>query len=359
MNDENKENKEEKDSSKTSALEKASEIGFDALVGLPGSAAVIKNLAKAAGQLFTTALDIPKAYLEGVAGEIRAVNKSREKLITATGDQIAATIDVDSEYADVAVKKYGQKILRGQVNLDKIGLVAVNQIKEDLSSVEEKVPAIESGVEKEEPKETELINDDWLNTFQNEASTKSTEEMQLIFGRILAGEIQKPGSFSIKTVKLMSELDSEVASLFQRFCSLCIHLKLDNEIIDARVLSLGGDAGQNALIDYGFGFTLLNILQEHGLIIADYNSKSDYRVCIANQDKQVELGFTYQNKLWGLLSTAERSENAALMLNGVALTNAGKELLSIVDVEPDEEYTSSLEKYFNDRQLKMVEIRNQ
>jgi hypothetical protein len=358
MNDENKENKEEKDSSKTSTLEKASEITFDALVGLPGTAAILKNLTKAIGQLCTTALDIPKAYIEGKASEIRAANQAREKLILAVGDQTSSQIIIDPEYAKAAVNKYAQKIIRGQVNLDKIGAVAVNQIKEDLSSSKEKVPTIESGGEEEPVKETELINEEWLNTFQNEASTKSTEEMQLLFGRILAGEIQKPGSFSIKTVKLMSELDSEVASLFQRLCSLCVYVNLDgNFIFDARALSLGGKAAHNSLKDYGFSFDKLNILQEHGLIIADYDSQLDYKFCVINQNIKSTLGITYQNKNWALFSMVEGSEKAELKLNGVALSNTGKELLKIVDIEPDEKYTLALEEYFNSKNLKMVEIR--
>lgn len=101
----------------------------------------------------------------------------------------------------------------------------------------------------EQDKKTEghEISDDWLNHFEKEASQKSTREMQLLFGRILAGEIQRPSSFSIKTVKLVAELDSRVAGLFRTLCSLSISLKAGDHIIDARVASLGGQAAANAL----------------------------------------------------------------------------------------------------------------
>src|SRR5260370_30873449 len=43
------------------------------------------------------------------------------------------------------------------------------------------------------------IEDDWLNLFARLAEDKSSEELQALFGRILAGGIRRPGSFSLRT----------------------------------------------------------------------------------------------------------------------------------------------------------------
>ena len=219
-------------------------------------------------------------------------------------------MNVEPEYAHSAVKKYGQKILREQINLDKTCEVAANQIKHDVSDSKKEI---------EESKEPSSINDDWLNNFEKEASLKSTEEMQLLFGRILAGEIQKPSSFSIKTVKLLASLDNNTATLFQRFCSMCVALKLSNEILDARVISLGGNASSNSLKDYGLSFDQLNLLHEYGLIIPDYNSWFDYRMCIANENQQVALGFIYENRDWGFIPINNRPKDQELRFHGVAI----------------------------------------
>ena len=53
-----------------------------------------------------------------------------------------------------------------------------------------------------------------------------------------------------------------------------------NIFLDARVPSLGDNAAKNALKDYGLDFSNLNVLNEHGLIISDYNSWHDIRACI-------------------------------------------------------------------------------
>ena len=72
-------------------------------------------------------------------------------------------------------------------------------------------------------------------------------------------------------------LDQATAKLSEKLCSACISLRPDeNQFIDARVPSLGGDAAHNALEKYGLGFGNLNVLSEHGLVISDYNCWGDY-----------------------------------------------------------------------------------
>lgn len=309
-----------------------------------------KNMFKAFDRLCTAVIDIPVSYLEGKTAEKRAETESRIKLISTGADQIAAQMNVDPEYAQVAVKKFGQKIVREQINIDKTCEVAVNQILHDTTA---------SKVELTDATEAASINDDWLNNFEKEASLKSTEEMQLLFGRILAGEIKQPSSFSIKTVKLLARLDEQAAALFQQLCSACISLRLNNEILDARVLSLGGNAGANSLKDYGLNFDQLNLLNEYGLIISDYNSYFNYQLCIANEAQQVGLSFAYQNQEWGFLPVNNRPRDQELRLHGVALSRSGKELINIVDIEPNEKYSSALQEYFKGLNLQMAEIKRQ
>ncbi len=259
-------------------------------------------------------------------------------------------MNVEPEYAHSAVKKYGEKILREQINLDKTCEVAASEIKFETQKAK---------TELNESEETTSINDDWLNNFEKEASLKSTEEMQILFGRILAGEIQQPNSFSIKTVKLLANLNEQVANLFQLFCSLCVSLRPNNSIFEVRVLSLGGNAGANALQDYGLNFDRLNLLHEYGLIISDYNSYLDFRMCVANENRQVSIGFIYENEEWGLLPINERKSEQELRLHGVALSRSGKELLKIVDITRNQEYSFALKDYFKGLDLEMLKITKQ
>jgi Protein of unknown function (DUF2806) len=188
--------------------------------------------------------------------------------------------------------------------------------------------------------------------FEKEASEKSSEEMQALFARILAGEIRQPSTFSIKTVKLLGQLDGRVAALFQRLCSLSLSMRLPGRVLDAQVVSLTGNAASNSLQPYGLSFDNLNVLHEHGLIIPDYNSYMPYRSTIAVEDK-VPLGLTYRNELWALRPIGEAVDKE-LKLHGVALSRSGAELLTVVDIKPDEQYSAALLEYFRTRKYEMV-----
>ena len=127
-------------------------------------------------------------------------------------------------------------------------------------------------------------------------------------------------------------------------------------MVDARVVSLGGNAANNSLKDYGLNFDNLNILNEYGLIIADYNSNFDYRICIANENSVVTAAFSYQNQLWGFRRLNTEHTNTNLKLSGVKLSRAGSELSSIVELQPDEQYTNALRNYFKGQSIEMIPI---
>ncbi len=103
------------------AVTDAADLAISASVSAP----VSKNFVKALWQLCAVVVDIPVTLLEGKTAEMRAESNARVKIIETGGSQIAEKMDVTPEYAKVVVKKYGQKIVREQVNLDQIMKVAI------------------------------------------------------------------------------------------------------------------------------------------------------------------------------------------------------------------------------------------
>ena len=172
-------------------------------------APIRRNLLKALAQLCSAAIDIPVAYLTGKADERRTETEARINLINTSAAQIAQQMQTDPEYARVAVQKFGQRVLREQVNLDMISQRAASEIQDADDPIGQSLPE----------KADDTIGDDWLNTFEAEARQKSTEEMQALFGKILAGEIRRPGTFSTRAVKILSSLDQNVAAHFVRLSS--------------------------------------------------------------------------------------------------------------------------------------------
>ena len=316
-------------------------------------APIRKNAFKAFDRLCSALIDVPVGALERRSAEKRAETEARIKIIEENTAQIVGQMKVPPEYVRRAGNKFAEKIIREQVNLDKISAIAANELQKEESASSTNQSA-DSGEEK-------TINDDWLNNFEAEARQKSTEDMQLRFGRILAGEIKKPESYSIKTVKILGELNQNDAILFKKLCSICVVLEISNAgfVLDVRVPSLGGNAGQNALSKYGLSFDQLNILHEYDLIISDYNSGFDYKLCIVNKNPPVTIPFLHQGRYWVLSPSLQQDKNQEFRMSGVALSRAGRELFPIVDQDSMEGYTEELKKFFARQNLQMIEVPSQ
>lgn len=68
----------------------------------------------------------------------------------------------------------------------------------------------------------EEMEQDWISYFFDKCRTVSDEEMQSLWSNLLAGEANKPGSYSKRTIDLVSTLDKADAQLFTQLCSLSI-----------------------------------------------------------------------------------------------------------------------------------------
>ena len=193
---------------------------------------------------------------------------------------------------------------------------------------------------------------DWTSRFFSDVQDVSSEGMQALWARILAGEVERPGSTSIRTLGIMKDLDRSIAVPFRRLCTLSLAYGLpDGALIDCRAASLGGDAGRNALQDYGLPFNTLNILNEYGLIISDYNSWQHY---------PYRFPLQYQGQPWMLLSSDDPAKMDTFKVSGVALTKSGRELSRVVEPEANTQevdaYNDALVKYLTSQGLTLVPI---
>ena len=204
------------------------------------------------------------------------------------------------------------------------------------------------------------VDHDWTARFFSDVQDVSSEEMQQLWARVLAGEVEKPGGTSIKTLDILKNLDKATAHLFRLLCSICVSVTPDGTtFFDSRVPSLGGNAGNNALKEYGLGFGQLNQLNEHGLVISEYNSWYDIQssIGIPLDNKQlVYIPIRFQNRYWILVSKVQRKPAKEFRLSGVALTKSGQELSKIVDLQPMHQFKQNLMAYFAKSNLNMFEV---
>lgn len=64
------------------------------------------------------------------------------------------------------------------------------------------------------------VDDDWISHFFDAAAHVSNEEMQKVWGKVLAGEITSGGSYSIRTIELLKTFDQNDAILLSKIASL-------------------------------------------------------------------------------------------------------------------------------------------
>ena len=178
---------------------------------------------------------------------------------------------------------------------------------------------------------------------------------------MLAGEVERPGSTAARTLGLLKDLDRATAGLFAKFCSACIYVvpEVGRSMLDARLPSLRGKAAANSLADFGFNFSALNRLNEHGLIISDFDSWKDFRLSIVpkpDEPPRPLLPFYHQGRQWVLVADPTRHPGAEFRIEGPTLTVAGQELSRVVEQDPIPNYTERLEAFFQGQKFHMVRL---
>lgn len=65
---------------------------------------------------------------------------------------------------------------------------------------------------------------DWFNRYITLAENVSNKTMQDLWAKILAGELSRPGSYSLKALKVFREMSIVDAKLLAKACSLAVKL---------------------------------------------------------------------------------------------------------------------------------------
>lgn len=93
-------------------------------------------------------------------------------------------------------------------------------------------------------------DEDWMNTFLRYSEGASSERLQLLFGKILAGEVIHPGAYSPTMLRLVSELTKPIAEDFQWLWSK----------------NIGAWVHNSEELRLGEGWTRVNGLRDAGLV---------------------------------------------------------------------------------------------
>lgn len=173
----------------------------------------------------------------------------------------------------------------------------------------------------DEKSSPENVENDWITNFFDKCRIISDQDMQLLWSRVLAGEANSPGTFSKKTVNLLSDLDKSDAELFTRLCGF-------GWTIGKHVVPLVFDVQNEIYNRHGINFDSLCHLSSLGLI------QFEYAAGFAEVQLPKTCSVCFFGRSFGLTLPADT--NNLLAVGKVLLTRAGEELAPVCGSSPVE-----------------------
>ena len=169
----------------------------------------------------------------------------------------------------------------------------------------------------------EDIDSDWLNRWREGVKNVSQEEMQRIWGRVMAGEIETPGAFSYRTLELLKTLTQEEAELIAKITTFVIAGGIPKFMLDY-------------IHQDGISFGDVFFLEQIG-ILTGTTSVSLVKKFPSEIKESFQLSLTSPDKkqLLLLFSPEKRKE---LTYPNITVTRMGGEILRLVDATVDMQY---------------------
>lgn len=211
------------------------------------------------------------------------------------------------ELADRATQRVAYRETKRQINVEN----TIAQAAEELS--------------KDQKVSKEPLNEDWINRYFNIIEDISSEEMQNLWGKILAGEIRHPSTYSLRTLDVLRNISSFEAEVFCRIAAFAL------------------SSGDKAFIMYeeaflenelGIKFTDLLLLKDLGLMFP-----TELEFSFSPCEKE-----TISHLIWGKLIIVVRRDNNTpkIPIQAAVFTQTGKELLNLVEKPMNELYLKKL-----------------
>jgi hypothetical protein len=258
---------------------------------------LIKKISAAVGMLYQPRYVMRMAEAEAEAAKIRAL----------------AQIEV----SDIEQRTFLRMITeesKKQENMESITANAIQDIKPDAKA--------------------EDLDNDWLANFFDKCRLISNQEMQSLWSKILAGQTNLPGSFSRRTIELVSMLEKSDADLFTSLCAF-------NWVFDDRPVPVIFEEADSIYAQHGIGLYRLLHLETLGLL--RYESIGNFTF----KSLSMKTKTSYFGAQFTLLSQPALS--VEVPIGKVMLSRTGEELARICGAEKIDEFPEYATKKWKER----------
>lgn len=245
---------------------------------------LIKKISKGVGRVFEPYQLVRMAKAEAAAELIRAENRIKVG---------------DLEHR--ALHRFIEEEAKKQLNMEEITRKALPLLKDEARP--------------------ESVADDWITNFFDKCRIVSDVDMQRLWSEVLAGEANAPGTFSKRTVNLLSDMDRGDADLFTRLCCF-------NFVIAKDPIPMVYDCDKEIYTHLGINFNTLGHLESLGLI--RFDNLIEFRTIRLPRS----INVSYYGKT--VVLTFHNESDNQLVVGRVLLTRAGEELSRVCGSKPVE-----------------------
>ena len=185
---------------------------------------------------------------------------------------------------------------------------------------------------------------DWFSRLKREAGSKSGTWYKETFGRILAGELTTPGSFSEATLLTISRLSPHTAESFAHCCNL------SGNYGAIGIATLGMPIAPHSLPQFGVTYNTYTQLQEDGLLRLASAESIEPTTVNPGAVIHIEIGgqlFNFKQMDWS-------NGPYVLKIPGIFFSKVGSEIRSVLDLTPVDEYMKVLLNNFKNIGLEVT-----
>ena len=302
-------------------------VGIAVGTGIPLPPSIMKSLRKAADKFIQGATEYGMTYIDAATAKRKNIEVGKQLVLHSVAEAAAKKVTTDENLMERALNVFTTDLIGKQQNKENVLAIAVEELKNSKISDDS----------------VTTIDEDWLGSFSTLAAQKSNKDVQQLLGKILAGEIRNPGTFSPLTLQILSTLTPPIAKVFEKFCNLCMTIQLDGHQ-DVKHAFLCHqpypEYNQKGVPELGIGYGDLLTLQTYGLLTTKLDAS--YTTFSPLLEANVELG----GRNLKLISKTGNPKQI-YFYPVTPLSISGYELRSIISLEVPADHFAAQLQYFD------------
>ena len=220
--------------------------------------------------------------------EARAIERN------ADAEAYATVRKIDAENAAALIKLQGE---------EQVANYMLAREKRKLNNVQNVIEQAQQHFVEGEQVSDEPVNSDWINRFFTTVEDVSDAEMQQLWAHILAGEIKRPKSYSLRTLELLRNLSQKEAEAINRASKYL----MDEYLLCSDI--------------FGADMFILSKMDELGIICGEQMIFKHF--IYSNDTKDINIGDTYALRVCS-------NKDIEITVKCYHLTTVGYEIFSLI-----------------------------